>query len=144
MADDSVHIKYVRDWMRPASRLSPDQLAELFEKALSALWQRSYSALGDITVAAIVDRVLYNATEQYPILGSLKLGAKGVDFTEFREQAGSLSAGELWEAMQFVLVELLTVVGNLTAEILTPALHSELSSVSPRDSDSQQSGNKIL
>ena len=144
MADDSVHIKYVREWMKHASRLSPDELAELFEKAMSALWQRTYSALGDITVAAIVDRVLYNATEKYSILGSLKLGAKGIDFTEFLEQAGSLHDGELREAIQFVLVELLTVVGNLTAEILTPALHSELSSVSLKDPRSKQSGEKKI
>lgn len=144
MSDDSVHIKQVREWMKPASRVSPDQLAELFEKAMSALWHRTHSALGDITVAAIVDRVLYNATETHAILGSLKLGAQGVDFTEFREQAGSLPDGELREAMQLVLVELLTVVGNLTAEILTPALHSELSRVSLRDPHSPQSGERKL
>jgi len=144
MADDGVHIKFVREWMKHASRVSPDQLAELFEKAMSALWNRTYSALGDITVAAIVDRVLYNATEKYSILGSLKLGAKGVDFTEFREQAGSLHDGELREAIQFVFVELLTVVGNLTAEILTPALHTELSSVSLRDPRTKPSGEKKI
>lgn len=144
MSDDSVHIKHVREWMKHASRASPDQLADLFEKAMSALWHRTYSALGDITVAAIVDRVLYNAAEKHSILSSLRLGAKGVDFTEFREQTGSLPDGELQEAMQFVLVELLTVVGNLTAEILTPALHSELSSVSLRDPRNTQSGQKKL
>jgi hypothetical protein len=144
MADDSVHIEYVRAWMKPASRVSPDQLAELFEKAVSALWRRTHSALGDITVAAIVDRVLYNATEKYPILDSLKLGANGVHFAEFRERVGSLHDGELREAIQYVLVELLTVVGNLTAEILTPALHSELSSVSLKDSRNKQSAEKKL
>jgi hypothetical protein len=144
MADDSVHIKYVSEWMKRAATVSEDQLAELFEKAMSALWHRTYSALGDITVAAIVDRVLYTAAEQYSILGSLKLDAKGVNFAEFREQAGSLNNGELRKAIQFVLVELLTVVGNLTAEILTPALHSELSNVTMTGSPTKQSGEKKL
>src|SRR2546421_9073451 len=130
--------------MKHASGLSPDQLAGLFEKALTALWHRTYSALGDITVAAIVDRVLYNATEKYPVLGSLKLDTSGVNFAEFREQAGSLNDGELRQAIQFVLVELLTVVGNLTAEILTPALHSELSNVIRTDSAPKQSGKRKL
>jgi hypothetical protein len=143
MADD-VHIKYVRDWMKRASRVSPDQLAELFEKAMSALWNRTHSALGDITVAAIVDRVLYNAKEKYSILGSLNLGANGVNCAEFRERAGSLHDDQLRDAIQFVLVELLTVVGNLTAEILTPALHSELSSVSLKGPRRKQSGKKKL
>jgi hypothetical protein len=72
------------------------------------------------------------------------LDTSGVNFAEFRQQAGSINNRELKEAIQFVLMELLTVVGNLTAEILTPALHSELSSVSLKDSRSKQSGEKRL
>ena len=68
----------------------------------------------------------------------------GVNFAEFREQAGSLNDGELRQAIQFVLVELLTVVGNLTAEILTPALLSELSNVTTTDSAPKQSGERKL
>ena len=34
--------------------------------------------------------------------------------------------------MRFLLVEFLTVLGNLTADILTPALHSELTAVTVR------------
>src|ERR1041384_6431546 len=115
MADDSVHIKYVSEWMRRAATVSQDQLARLFERAMSALWHRTYSALGDITVAAIVDRVLYNAAEKFPSLRSLKLDASGINFAEFRHHARSISDRELKEAIQFVLVELLTVVGNLSA-----------------------------
>jgi len=36
---------------------------------------------------------------------------------------------ELRDALRFILVELLTVIGNLTAEILTPELHLEIYSV---------------
>jgi hypothetical protein len=144
MAEDSVHIKYVREWMKRAAASSQDQLAGLFEKALSALWHRTYAALGEITVAAIVDRVLYEAAEKYSVLGSLKLDPSGVNFAEFRQKAGSIDDRELKEAIQFVLVELLTVVGNLTAEILTPALHSELSSGALKDSRSEQSGEEKL
>ena len=144
MADDDIHIRCVSEWMKHASRVSPEELAALFEKAMTVLWQRTYSALGDITVAAIVDRVLYNATEKYSALGSLKLDTSGINFAEFRHHSGSINDRELREAIQFVLVELLTVVGNLTAEILTPALHSELSSVTVKDSRSKQSGEKKL
>jgi hypothetical protein len=144
VADDSVHIKHVIEWMKLGSRVSPEELARLFEEAMTALWRRTYSALGDITVAAIVDRVLYNATEKYSVLSALKLDANGVNFAEFREKARSSSDRELREAIQFVLVELLTVVGNLTAEILTPALHSELSKVTLKDSPTKQRGDKKL
>ena len=144
MADDNVHIRHVSQWMKQASRVSPDQLSELFEKAMTVLWDRTYSALGDITVAAIVDRVVYNAAEKYSILSSLKLEAGGLNFAEFHQKAASIQDRELKEAIQFVLVELLTVVGNLTAEVLTPALHSELSSVTLKDSRHKQSGEKKL
>lgn len=137
MADDSIHIKYVDEWMKRAAGVSQGELAELFEKAMTALWHRTYSALGDITVAAIMDRVLYNAAERYSVLSSLKLDASGVNFTDFRQRADSINNPELGEAIRFVLVELLTVVGNLTAEILTPVLHSELSSVTVKDSRSK-------
>jgi hypothetical protein len=144
MVDDNVHIRCVSEWMKHASRVSPEELAGLFEKAMTVLWHRTYSALGDITVAAIVDRVLYNAAEKYSVLSSLKLDTNGINFAEFHQQAGLDNGRELKEAIQFVLVELLTVVGNLTAEILTPALHSELSSVTVKDLRSKQSGEKKL
>lgn len=144
MADDNVHIEHVSEWMKRASRLSPDQLAELFEKALTALWLRTYSTLGAITVAAIVDRVLYNAAEKHSVLSSLKLDTTGINFDEFHRQAGSISDRALRQAIEFVLVELLTVVGNLTAEVLTPALHSELSNVIRTDSPGNESGEKKL
>ena len=142
MADDSVHRKYVREWMKRASGLSPDQLVGLFERAMAAVWRRTYSSLGDITVAAIVDRVLYNASEKYPALRSLTLDTIGVNFDEFRVRAGSISNRDLGEAIQFVIVELLTVVGSLTAEILTPVLHSELSTVTTPDSLAKRSEEK--
>jgi hypothetical protein len=129
--------------MKRASGLSPDQLVGLFEKAMAAVWRRTYAALGDITVAAIVDRVLYNATEKYPVLRSLTLDTSGVNFDEFRVRAaGSISNRDLSEAIEFVIVELLTVVGSLTAEILTPVLHSELSSVTTTDSLAKRSDQK--
>jgi hypothetical protein len=142
MAHDSVHSRYVSEWMKRFSQVPAEELAGFFENAMIVLWRRTYSALGDITVAAIVDRVLYNATEKYSILSSLKLGTSGVNFSEFRQKAGSINDRELKEAMQFVLVELLTVVGNLTAEILTPALHSALSSVTVKESPGKQGGEK--
>jgi hypothetical protein len=140
MADDSVHIKHVSEWMKQASRVSSGELAQLFEQAMGALLHRAQLTLGDITLAAIVSRVLYNAAEKFPALGSLKLDSDRIDVSEFRAEASNLSDRELREAIQFVLVELLTVVGNLTAEILTPALHSELSNITLKNSPGKQSG----
>ena len=37
--------------------------------------------------------------------------------------------------MRFVLVEYLTVLGSLTADVMTPGLHSELSNATPTVGD---------
>ena len=129
MIDSSDHHETVRAWMSRAAGLPSDQLAHLFEQAVSVLWRRACPTLGDVTLTAIADRVLYNAAEKFPVFDALKLSADGVDYAEFRERAGRLSDRELTGGVQFVLVELLTVIGNLTADILTPALHAELSKV---------------
>ena len=88
------------------------------------LWQRSQLTLGDVTLTAIVDRVLHLAGEQFPALGSVALSEAGLSW---REPPAGADPARLAEGIRFVLVEFLTVLGNLTAEILTPALHAELS-----------------
>jgi hypothetical protein len=102
----------------------------MFETALGALWIRTKTTLGEVTLAAIAERVLHNASEKHPLLWSLKVEpASGIQCRELRERIGSVQTAELKEAIRCVLVELLTVLGNLTAEILTPELHAEIYNV---------------
>jgi len=68
------------------------------------------------------------ATENHAILSKLKLGA-GEDDIRWDAGGGTATREQLTEGMQFFLVELLTVLGSLTAEILTPALHEALTAV---------------
>ena len=106
------HSNLVNSWMgQEANGCTSKQLVELFERAMVALWNRSHLTLGEITLASIVDRVLYNAAEK------------------FRAQNANFKGGELSEGMRFVITEFMVVIGNLTAEILTPVLHAELSKV---------------
>jgi hypothetical protein len=116
---------------RAATGLSPQRLLRLFEQGFATVWQRAHQTLGDVTLTAIVDRVLYGAAAQFPFLSALKIEAAGISWQELRERAGSLHRDQLADGLRLVLVEFLTVLGSLTAEILTPALHSELSKVAP-------------
>jgi hypothetical protein len=95
------------------------------------MWVRAHQTLGNVTLSAIVDRVLYVAAEKYPILAALELTESGIHCQGLHQRAGMLDRGELAEGVRFVMVEFLTVLGNLTAEILTPALHAALSKVAP-------------
>ena len=130
MAEARDHTNHVNTWMHEAARgLSSDQLLELFEQGARALWNQAYLTLGEITLTAILDRVLYDAAERFPPFELLKVEATGIDCRELRDQREVLDDRDLAEGIRFVLIEFLIVIGNLTAEILTPALHAELSKV---------------
>ena len=131
MLDHGQHALCVDTWLeRSAAGLAPDALLRLLEAALDAVWIRTKTTLGEVTLTAIAERVLHNASEQFSLLWSLKIEpTRGIQCRELSDRIGSVEPAELREAIRFVLVELLTVLGNLTAEILTPALHAEISKV---------------
>lgn len=131
MSDEIDHGQVVDAWLRRSGRdLSAEQLVQLFDVALRALLARTETTLGEVTLSAIVDRVLHNAVEGHPRFASLRFEAgKGIDCQALRAQAAAMPDGELREGARFVLAELLTVLGNLTAEILTPELHAELTKI---------------
>jgi hypothetical protein len=130
MVDQSGHAACVDAWMASATPgLAPGQLLHAFETAFVALWRRAHITLGDVTLTAIVDRVLYGTAERFPMLAPLRVGPGGLEFHELHQRASGLDGPELAEGLRCALVEFLTVLGNLTAEILTPALHAELRSL---------------
>jgi hypothetical protein len=129
------HAACVDTWLeRSSSNLSAERRLQLFEKALGALWACTRTTLGEVTLAAIVGRVLHNAGERFPIFSSLSVDPDGgVHGPELPERARVANDPELEEGIRFVLVEFLSVLGNLTAEILTPELHAELLQVDLRE-----------
>jgi hypothetical protein len=120
------HHVAVTAWLQRATRgRSVDHLIQAFESAFAALWQRSFLVLGEVTLTAIVERVLHTATEQFPGLAVLEVDATGLRCQALRSLTHA-QRDQLGEAIRFVLTEFLTVLGNLTGEILSPALHQEL------------------
>jgi hypothetical protein len=135
LSDPHDHSNQVNLWMGQAAKgLSSEQSLQLFELAMAALWSRALLTLGDVTLTAILDRVLYNASERFAPFELLGIEANGLNFRELRAQSNVLNQRELEDAIRFVIVEFLVVIGNLTAEILTPILHSELLKVTLKDS----------
>ena len=118
-------------WLaRAAKGASPEVLGRLFEAAFGALRARTNITLSEVTLTAIAGRVLHHAAGKFPLFKAVELDPNcGIQCRELREGITSVHASELREAIRFVLVEYLTVLGNLTAEILTPELHAELSGV---------------
>ena len=75
----------------------------------------------------------------YPLLSGLTMEADGLRCGDLETRAADLGPREVEQAIRFVLVEFLTVLGNLTAEVLTPALHAELSKLESEAVEEAQS-----
>ncbi|MCA1832759.1 MAG: hypothetical protein LC750_08540 [Actinobacteria bacterium] len=126
------HRARVEAWIsRALQDVPPERVIDIFERAFSALWRRALAPLGEVTLTAILDRVLHTAGERFPALATLEVDPTGLRIDKFRERVASLRSDQLADAIRFILVEYLTVLGNLTAEVLSPALHSELAKVTP-------------
>jgi hypothetical protein len=134
--EDVDHRGCVNRWLGPvAEGRSVTQLIDTLERGFSALWLRAYLTLGEVTLVAIVKRVLWSAEEKFAFLSKLDVDETGLRCDELRKSADTLGAAQVVESIRFVLVELLTVIGNLTADILTPPLHAELLRIGPHDTD---------
>lgn len=133
--DRQSHEAAVQAWFARVRAIDADadRLA-LLEHAFNALWRRAQRTLGDVTLAAILDRVLATKCESYPLLSDVRVELSGLVCDRLYERREALPADELSEAMQALLVEFLAILGELTAEILTPALHAELGNVAPEPS----------
>ena len=127
-AVDQPHEVVVADWFRRVGDERVAAMVPAFEAALAALWQRSSLTLGEVTLTAIGERVLQVAAESYPVLATTEVGPGGVRCRVDTQDSAVVAA-----AFKFILVEFLTVLGNLTAQILTPSLHEVLVSMDPEN-----------
>lgn len=131
MRDEGGHAACVDAFLeRTARGLSPELLLPLLGSAFGAVWIRTKSTLGEVTLTAIAERVFHNAAETFPAFNSLKVDPTvGIASDAPGSPSGTADADAMREGVRFVLVEFLTVLGNLTAEILTPELHAALANV---------------
>lgn len=126
------HGAIVDAWLERVAQLQDSEpLLRAFEQGFAAMWRGASRTLGDVTLAAIVDRVIYNAAERFPEFSALTVEANGLSCKALLSPSVTLQRDALLEGIRFVLVEFLTVLGNLTAEVLAPRLHDELSKIGP-------------
>lgn len=130
---------FVTDWwQRAAADASEGERRRLLEDALGAVWRRARGTLGDITLAAIMERVLSDVADRSDVLRDLTLDDDG----RLRRLPGddTDAPAETEQALLVVLAELLSVIGRLTADILTPALRAEVLAL-PVDGDAHAHAN---
>jgi hypothetical protein len=135
------HARAVADWLRKfPSSLSREQFINAVEFVFENVLAKTQITVSEITLSAVLDRVLYNSCVKYPILSELKLEDAKLNFSGFKKNLKSASHSEIKEAFQYFVTEFLFVIGNLTGEILTPILYNELTNNLPKKS--MQKGKK--
>ena len=118
------HLKLIKDWENTnAIGLNSDQHVRLLEKAIRAIELRAGTTLSVVTLTLILDRVLHESKEKYPLLSEAFIETNRLSFEKIYNHHKS---EHLLEPVRYVLVELLTVLGRITADILTTPLHKEL------------------
>jgi hypothetical protein len=121
------HSTIVEDWLSLLP-VNSNKLKtfEFFEKAFNRVFDKASVSMSEITLSAILDRVLYNSAEQFPLLATLQIKNDCLNFTEFKKTLKKHSEKEMKDAFHYMLTEFLCVIGNVTGEQLTPLLHKEL------------------
>jgi hypothetical protein len=114
-------------------------VVDLFRAALEVLWGRTVTTLGSVTLIAIGERVLSTATRRYSFLAAVNARPNGDARwkQQLRERLTLVPRPELIEGLRFAFVELLTVIGRLTAEILSPDLHAALREITASGVDAE-------
>jgi hypothetical protein len=159
--DEPSHEAVVDAWLaRSIDHDSSVEIVRLFHAALDAVWNRAVTILGPVTLTAIAERVLHNATERYPFLSAIdrrsnsdrRSGGDARWMERLHERLVTVPRAALIESLRYGLIELLTVIGALTAEVLRGELHAALEAVtapsgprSPVDaqSRSEAAGEKV-
>src|SRR5438045_1668308 len=91
MRDETGHGACVDAWMlRAAEGFSAAELGALLDSALATLWHRTLATLGEITLIAIAERVLHDASVKFPPLMSLKVENDGFHCEALRDRLGEV------------------------------------------------------
>ena len=123
------HAAVVDEWLaRSLDHGSTIEIVRLFHAGFEALWNRAVTALGSITLRAIVERVLHHAIERYAFLSVIDPRRSGDPRVRehLYEHLATVPRALLIEGLRFGMIELLEVIGTLTAELLARELHGAL------------------
>jgi hypothetical protein len=128
MSDTSTHERCVSGWLdgRAGRDADNSRITKLLLVGLRAVWDRARPSLGEVTLAAIVQRAVHSAERRHPELAELGLRICERGVIEIATPSAPRLA--LRDAAVGALVEVLRAIATLTANALTPALHAALSS----------------
>jgi hypothetical protein len=137
------HSAHVGSWIKTSTPgLSSDQLIELFEFTLDRLWKRSSISMSEVTLVAVIDRALFNSSDRFKLLELLKIDIGGIDWKAFKATVAQLNPHEVTRAFTFFITEIISIIGNITGELISGPLLQELTSVKLDSNSSSKKASK--
>lgn len=110
-------------WLEQATRDLPSKkIVAVFSHVLKSLSRKASRSLNQLTLMAIVNRVLYQCKDKFPLLQELKVDSNGINFDQNQYQLEQADPDELKESFRYLFIELLSVLGDLTADVITSEL----------------------
>lgn len=130
LSKENTHQELVRLWEdKNINNLSTDQIIQVYGCALLAIEQRCLATLSSVTIHVVLDRIIYQGLERFPFFKEISLEPTGLSLNNFIQKKELYDLKDINTAFRYLVVELLTVIGNITSEVLTVALHRELMEV---------------
>ena len=121
------HAKKVDEWIsKSVVGLEQVDQARVLASAILEIENRVLLTLSSITWKAILERALSQSSEQHPLLLGIKVEAHGLSIAGLLPSLQSEHTNQVIESFRFFIIEILTIVGNLTAEVLSEPLYRVL------------------
>ena len=109
--------------------LQDEQLIQVYGAAFQSIERSCLSTLSIVTIKVVIDRILHLGSEKYSILSLATFEASGLSLKGLNQNNKNYKTEELKDALSYLLVEFLTVIGNITSDVLTTKLHNKLMEV---------------
>jgi signal transduction histidine kinase len=110
-------------WLEQTTRnMSSRKIVAVFSSALTNFSRKASRSLNRLTLMAIVNRVLYQCKDHYPLLQGVRIDNTGFNFDQYKYQLEQAAPEELKESFRNFFIELFCILGDLTADVIHPVL----------------------
>ncbi len=134
MAQDyKYHAVKVEAWIKSnTTELSRDELVNLFEFALKAIWESSSIKMSEVTLSAVMDRAVFTSSDTHKFMLELRVTPTGIQWDEFRKLSKDLNRHELIRAFSHLLKEFISISSNISGGLLNDSLLKALATVTSK------------
>ena len=122
------HIQLIKTWQSDAESSSKDlKLDQLYVLAIENILQVAASILSEFTLDAILERVINQSQKMHPVLNQVtRIEPSGFSIAVLLTKKETKEKVTVILALNYLLVEILSILENLTAGVLNPCLYKAM------------------